>query len=81
VEPVDRATLLSVGSFEEPVVLDSAATRLLAEIPHNIVAVRQRDRALAIEWRDAFASTVGSRVAGGARIAGFSDDGAYVIDV
>jgi predicted GNAT superfamily acetyltransferase len=79
-DDADRATLLSVGSFEEPVVLDAAGSALLAEIPRNIVAIRQRDRALAIEWRDAFAATVGSKVAGGAHITGFSGEGAYVID-
>jgi predicted GNAT superfamily acetyltransferase len=78
-EGEEPPTILSVGGFEEPVIMDSDAAAVRAEIPHNILAVRSRDRTLALAWRDAFASTVGSRVSGGSRVVGFSAEGAYLL--
>jgi predicted GNAT superfamily acetyltransferase len=62
-------------------VLAASDDRLvLAQIPADIVAVRAADNAVAIAWRDAFASSVGAALERGARVLGITPDLAYVLD-
>ena len=58
-DAVARESILRVGVHGEPVILETEASRLRAEIPSSIVSVRKTDKPLAIAWRDAFAETVG----------------------
>ncbi|MCU1395947.1 MAG: hypothetical protein JWM34_4375 [Ilumatobacteraceae bacterium] len=80
VDEAERQPILAVGADGGPVVTDVTGDAVFAEVPPNIVEIRKTDKALALEWRDAFASTVGSELANGATIAGMSSDLAYLID-
>lgn len=79
-DEVDREAILAVGGDGSPVVTHSSAPLVYAEVPANIVNIRKMDKALAIEWRDAFAVTVGAEVIAGARITGMTSDLAYLLD-
>ena len=74
-----RERILAVGTDGAPVVTTTAATVVCAELPVNIVNIRKRDPALAAEWRDAFAITVGREVSAGARVVGIGPELAYEI--
>lgn len=75
----DREPILRVGVHGEPVILETEARCLRAEIPSAIVSLREADKSLAIAWRNAFAGTVGREVIDGAKIVGMND-GAYLIE-
>lgn len=75
----DRPAILRVGTRGEPMIIETGAKRVRAEIPSSIVSVRQADRPLAIGWHQAFAATVGREVMSGATVVGLAD-GAYLID-
>lgn len=76
----DREPILAVGGDGSPVVTPTDAPRVFAEVPANIVNIRKNDKALALEWRDAFAQTVGAEIAAGSRVTAMSSDLAYLID-
>ena len=78
-DAVHREWMLRVGVNGEPLIVETEARRLRAEIPTDIVHLRKADKSLAIAWRDAFARTVGRDVSHGATVVGLSD-GAYLID-
>ncbi len=71
--------ILAVGTDGAPVIATTAAAVVYAELPVNIVNIRKRDLALATEWRDAFATTVGREVSAGARVVGIGPELAYEI--
>lgn len=75
----DREPILQVGAHGEPVILETTARCLRAEIPSDIVSVRKTDQRLAVAWREAFAGSVGPELVGGATIVGMGDGG-YLID-
>ncbi|MCU1366371.1 MAG: family N-acetyltransferase [Ilumatobacteraceae bacterium] len=79
-EDLDRLPILAVGGDGGPVVTEATGSKVFAELPPNIVEIRKSNKALALEWRDAFDSTVGREVTAGGRVLGVSRDLAYLID-
>ena len=76
----DRQPILLVGGDGSPVVNEATGPAVFAELPANIVNIRKSDKALALEWRDAFDQTVGREVRAGATVVGLSTELAYLID-
>lgn len=79
-DDLDRQPILAVGGDGSPVVTEAIGNAVFAELPANIVTIRKNDKALALEWRDAFDETVGREVTAGAMVVGISSDLAYLID-
>ena len=85
---VDDATspamILDVADDGTPIVSQLVspppAETFAARIPANIVGLRAADKPLAIQWRDAFAATVGAAVQGGATVTAMTSDCAYVLE-
>ncbi len=80
VEGSPRESILRVGHGGAPVATSADSARLIAEIPRNIVEIRKTDTIRAIEWRDAFAATVGQVLIDGATVVGITPDCAYLIN-
>jgi predicted GNAT superfamily acetyltransferase len=79
-EEATPAMILDVAADGTPIVGASDAATLVARIPTNIVQLRAVDKALAIQWRDAFAETVGAAVQAGATVAAMTAGCAYVLE-
>jgi predicted GNAT superfamily acetyltransferase len=62
---------------------DSSSTRPAGAIavptPEDIVVLRRTDTAAARAWRHRLRTELGDRLAAGARVVGFSDDGDYLV--
>ncbi|HZX53803.1 MAG TPA: hypothetical protein VFE86_03945 [Ilumatobacteraceae bacterium] len=76
----DREYILCVGPHGEPVLAHSDASEVRAQIPSDIVAMRQADKAMALAWRDAFADTVGVELQQRAEVVGITADREYLIN-
>ena len=72
--------LLACGDDEMPRGAIEAVGIVTAEIPADIVDLRRRDHQVAAAWSQAFARTVGARVAAGCAVLGINDHREYVID-
>lgn len=71
---------LQAGSSGEPVLLRGPAADVrLLQLPPDIVALRNRDRALALEWRRALREVLVDAFDNGYQVTGVSRDGWYVV--
>jgi predicted GNAT superfamily acetyltransferase len=66
---------------EKPIQIevDSQSSQLLCYLPTDIIQLRARDRALALEWRIAMRNQLQTRLNHGWHISGFTSDGAYIL--
>ena len=71
--------LLSVAPDGSPVVNVADADVVGAQVPSDIVALRDRDPALARRWRHALRTALMGAFSRGHRITGFTRDGCYVL--
>ena len=75
------AAILSVGPTGEPVGGDASGSRvLLCQVPEDIVALRQANRALARAWRLALRTAMVEAFAAGYRLSGATRAGWYVLE-
>jgi predicted GNAT superfamily acetyltransferase len=59
--------------------VDQSASTILCYIPEDIIEIRSKNSELALRWRLALRQELQSRLADGWSIAGFTQDGAYII--
>jgi len=72
--------MLVVGANDEPLVRNATSSRVSAQLPANIVEMRRVDKTRALEWREAFAGTVGAAVNAGGKVAAIDGERRYLID-
>ncbi|MFB9518596.1 GNAT family N-acetyltransferase [Streptomyces cremeus] len=78
--PAGAATALAVRGGRPAVARDLDARTLLVEVPADIEGLRRTDPGAAKEWRLALREVLGGLLADGARVTGFHDRAAYVVE-
>ncbi|MFC5187558.1 GNAT family N-acetyltransferase [Actinomadura harenae] len=63
-----------------PEIVDTGAETVLVEVPADVETLRRTDPAAARAWRLALREVLGGLLADGARVTGFHDRAAYVVD-
>ena len=76
----DAGQILTVGGRGEPVSATSKSRVLLCQMPDDIVSVRRRDPAMALEWRVALRRALGESMLSGYTIRGATRSGWYVLE-
>jgi predicted GNAT superfamily acetyltransferase len=79
-DPTGAVAGLAVGATGAPVVGRLDAARIRVAVPADIEQLRRTDPAAARAWRAALRDVLGGLLAGGARIAGFSRQGWYLVE-
>ncbi len=75
--------VMAWSTTDDGAALTSPGTGPTIEVPtpEDIVVLRRTDPAAAMRWRHQVRGELGDRLAAGARVTGFSRDGAYVVQV
>lgn len=78
--PEEAYTLVREADDGRPVIGDPGGRRvLLVGTPRDVEGLRRQDAGKAMAWRMAVRDALGGAMAAGARVAGFTERGEYVV--
>lgn len=79
-EPSGDGIALGIGAGDEPQPGSTSSPRIWCATPPDILDLRSQDADLALRWRRALRSTLGSAMSDGYAVTGFTRSGWYVLD-